>query len=105
MGKTLVIHKHCVLIADQSTVEIQGLAGILSFAVQRDDLVMYYGVDLASMDILVADIRIFGTGQETDADILKDYEFRGTHVLSNGDLMWHVWARIYNKPTTALNEE
>lgn len=98
MRKTLVIHKHHVLIADQSTVEIQGMAGILSFAVQRDNLVMYYCVDVDGLDTKVADIRIFGTGHGLDAEILKDYEFKGTYVLSNGDLMRHVWARMYNKP-------
>ncbi|KKL94932.1 hypothetical protein LCGC14_1859780, partial [marine sediment metagenome] len=88
-------------IVDGQDVCIKGLIAVPSFAVQHNRLVMYFVRDLESEEKQSVDIVIKGTGHVFDVGDMSGYRFMGTHLTFGGDLVWHVWARLFEVETTA----
>lgn len=86
------IHKQVIVVTDSQTVSLGGFLEVVSFAVQKNGLVMYYVADLEAADILTdVEIAIVGTGRPFRRDALKGLRYMGTHSMFDGDLMWHVF--------------
>ena len=64
-------------------------------------IVMYFVRDTESEKNQSVDIIIKGTGHVFDVGDMLGYRFMGTHLTFGGELVWHVWARLFENETTA----
>ncbi len=101
MNKNFVVHKEVIEVVDGQDVCIKGIIEVLSFAVQRNCIVMYFVRDLESEKRQSVDIVIKGTGSVFDVGEMQGYRFMGTHLTFGGELVWHVWARLFENETKA----
>lgn len=89
-----VIHKETVKVTGRQAIPIEGIVEILSFAVQRNRLVMYFVRDKFLKETREVDVCIHGTGYDIHLGETENMAFMGTHLMADGALVWHVWARI-----------
>ncbi|HEG44648.1 hypothetical protein LCGC14_3009590 [marine sediment metagenome] len=101
MSKNFVVHKEVIQVVDGQDVCIKGLIAVLSFAVQHNHLVMYFVRDIESEKNQSVDIVIKGTGHVFDVGDMFGYRFMGSHIMFAGELVWHVWARLFENETIA----
>lgn len=90
----MVIHEEELAITDRQNVAIKGLRRILSVGVQYDGLVMWFLRHEGDSHIYNAKVLIHGTGHDIDPDETSGMEFMGTHLMSNGQLVRHVWTEV-----------
>ena len=90
------IHKREIAIWDYQGQSIVGLKKIVSFAVQRDKLVMYFIRDLETEQRETIEIIILGTGKAFTEVSLAAFKFAGTYNTYGGELMWHVFVKENN---------
>lgn len=67
---------------------------VLSVQEQRNEVVIYAITD-SEHPLINHEIRVIGTGHTIDFNVAK-YGFLGTVKLYNGELMFHVFWRIYD---------
>ncbi len=87
------IFKYTLETTGLQTFIIPDFMKVLSVAVQNNELVLYAFVDPEDQgrDTKI-EISIIGTEHEF-LPMTTDWHFRGSHVLWDGKLVWHVWTR------------
>lgn len=88
----MVIHKIELDITDIQNFSISGLIEILSVGVQYGKLVMWFLRDTEYIKAHDVTVRIIGTGNPHGHNDTSGMKFMGTHLMSDGQLVWHVWA-------------
>lgn len=86
-----VIYKYSLRITDTQVIPIVGLIKVLSVTVQRGVLVLYAVRDTA--DDVVSNVRVIIRGTGNNFSMLGEdcFIFRGTHLIADDNLVWHVW--------------
>ncbi len=97
MSENFVVHKEIIQVVDGQSVCIKGLVAVLSFAIQHNHLVMYFVRDTESVKNQSVEIIIKGTGHPFNIDDMADYRFMGTHIMAGGQLIWHVWYKLFGR--------
>lgn len=85
------IYKHPLQITDKQTIKIAKGSIILSTAIQRGQFCIWYACDTRNK-LEEISIYIFGTGHKIENDF--DGKFIGTVLMSEDDLVWHVFQEI-----------
>ena len=86
------IWKYSLAIIEHQSLIVPGFVRLISVAEQRGNLVVYMMVDEEAKTQNAIDIRIVGTGHP--ADSVYVWEFIGTVKMFDGELMWHVFAKV-----------
>jgi len=90
----MVIHKEELQLTDRHSYPIKGLRRILSVGVQYGRLVMWFLRNEEDSHIHNAKVVVYGTGHPVDPDEIGGMDFMGSHLMQNGNLVWHVWASV-----------
>ena len=88
----MVIHKQILKVVDTQKFDIKGLIEILSVGVQNGQLCMWFMRDRGYERSHSVTVKILGTGNEHGHNETSGMDFMGTHLMSGGQLVWHVWA-------------
>lgn len=89
-----VIHKKVLELKNAQSLPIRDLSEVLSVAVQKNKLVLYYTVDAAVNHTSMVDIVIKGTGHEHPSSDIEGKTFMGSHMMDEDTYVWHVWLRV-----------
>lgn len=86
------IYKYELKITDHQIINIARCIKVLSVANQNNALVMYCLI--ADEEDIIGEIEvcIIGTGNHFEP-LDTSWNFRGTHVMWAGKLVWHVWTK------------
>ena len=96
------IFKYPLEVTDYQTIEVKSPAILLSVAEQNNGIVMYAIIDDLEFEIPV-DVRIIETGHPIKDDI-ENYKFLGSVQLTNGRLMFHVFA-LHSKDFPGMGQK